>query len=260
MMYMNGILFFNFSNSFFFFFSLKINLLNILLSFFLLMLLIINVFFGFVSSLFLLLFDYLEWMKTNMMNEKKQKQKQKQKEINSIVKKIHVWMFSIDFKIVFFRWNREKSNWYYVLDDLVRWMHVKKREKKREKEKKKKISLYGSLSLSIFMWYWFTMKWWNIIRLKLQFNWFYFQISIYFHDDMMIHDICVLFSVSFCRKKTRKKFFFSFFCLDQRFLCRNVIKFDSNFIRNVFLVHFDWFSTIRTTKWNKKWIQISNKK
>ena len=171
------------------------------------MLLIINVFFGFVSSLFLLLFDYLEWMKTNMMNEKKQKQK----EINSIVKKIHVWMFSIDFKIVFFRWNREKSNWYYVLDDLVRWMHVKKREKKREKEKKKKISLYGSLSLSIFMWYWFTMKWWNIIRLKLQFNWFYFQISIYFHDDMMIHDICVLFSVSFCRKKTRKKFFFLFF-------------------------------------------------
>ena len=194
-----------------FFFFLKINFLNILLSFFLLMLLIINVFFGFVSSLFLLLFDYLEWMKTNMMNEKKQKQKQKQKEINSIVKKIHVWMFSIDFKIVFFRWNREKSNWYYVLDDLVRWMHVKKREKKREKEKKKKISLYGSLSLSIFMWYWFTMKWWNIIRLKLQFNWFYFQISIYFHDDMMIHDICVLFSVSFCRKKTRKKFFFFFF-------------------------------------------------
>lgn len=148
-MYMNGILFFNFSNSFFFF-SLKINLLNILLSFFLLMLLIINVFFGFVSSLFLLLFDYLEWMKTNMMNEKKQKQKQKQKEINSIVKKIHVWMFSIDFKIVFFRWNREKSNWYYVLDDLVRWMHVKKREKKREKEKKKEnFSLW--LSLSIYL-------------------------------------------------------------------------------------------------------------
>jgi len=59
-----------------------------------------NVVFGFVSCLFLLLFGYLEWMKTNVMN--KRKEISNTQENSYLWLKIQVWIFFIDFEIVFF--------------------------------------------------------------------------------------------------------------------------------------------------------------